>query len=69
MKPRRRLSEGRCWNAWAVSTPGTAKPTARKDLRKYLEQNVWPTMPPGKLERVMRGEEKDGILGYGAEGY
>jgi antitoxin VapB len=45
------------------------KPGGRKSLREYLEQNVWPMMPPGELGRVMSREEEDQILGYGPEGY
>jgi antitoxin VapB len=45
------------------------KPGGRKALREYLEQNVWPMMPPGELGRVMSREEEDQILGYGPEGY
>src|ERR1035437_8798581 len=45
------------------------KPGGRKSLREYLEQNVWPMMPPAELGRVMSREEEDQILGYGAEGY
>ena len=41
----------------------------RKDLREYLERNVWPRMPPGEMGRVMSREEEDRILGYGPEGY
>ena len=45
------------------------KPGGRKSLQEYLEQNVWPMMPPGELGRVMTREEEDKILGYGPEGY
>lgn len=45
------------------------KPGGRKSLREYLEQNVWPTVPPAELGRVMSREEEDQILGYGPEGY
>lgn len=41
----------------------------RKSLRKYLEQDVWPTIPPGELGRTITREEEDRILGYGPEGY
>jgi len=41
----------------------------RKDLREYLERNVWPMMPPGEIGRVMSRAEEDQILGYGPEGY
>jgi antitoxin VapB len=45
------------------------KPGGRKSLRAYLEQNVWPLMPPGELGRVMSRDEEDRILGYGPEGF
>ena len=45
------------------------KPGGRTSLLKYLEQNVWPMMPPGELGRAMSREEEDRILGYGPEGY
>lgn len=45
------------------------KPGGRKSLREFMEQNVWPLMPPGELGRVMSREEEDQILGYGPEGY
>ena len=43
------------------------EPSSRKNLRDYLEQNVWPLVPPAELGRVMSREEDDHILGYGAE--
>jgi antitoxin VapB len=45
------------------------RPGGRKSLREYLEQNVWPMMPPGESGRVLSREEEDRILGYGPEGY
>lgn len=47
----------------------TGKPAGRKSLREYMEQNVWPMVPPDELGRVMSREEEDQILGYGPEGY
>jgi hypothetical protein len=35
----------------------TGKPGGRKCLREYMEQNVWPMMPPDQLGRVMSREE------------
>jgi antitoxin VapB len=40
-----------------------------KSLTDYLEQNVWPLIPPGKLGRTMTREEEDHILGYGPSGF
>lgn len=45
------------------------KSGGRKSLQEYMEQNVWPMMPPGELGRVMTREEEDQILGYGPEGF
>ena len=47
----------------------TGKHGGRKSLREYMEQNVWPMVPPDELGRVMSREEEDQILGYGPEGY
>jgi antitoxin VapB len=47
----------------------SGKPGGRKSLREYMEQNVWPMVPPDELGRVMSREEEDQILGYGPEGY
>jgi len=44
------------------------KPAGRKNLREYLERNVWPVMPAHELGRVMSREEENQILGYGPEG-
>jgi antitoxin VapB len=45
------------------------KPGGRKSLREYMEQNVWPMIPPAELGRAMSREEEDQILGYGPEGF
>ena len=45
------------------------KPGGRKSLREYMEQNVWLTIPPGELGRVMSREEEDQILRYRPEGF
>ncbi len=45
------------------------KPGGRKSLREYMEQNVWPMIPPQELGRVMSRKEEDQILGYGPEGF
>jgi antitoxin VapB len=46
-----------------------AKLHSRKSLRGYLEQNVWPLIPPSELGRTMTREEEDQILGYGPDGF
>jgi antitoxin VapB len=45
------------------------RPGGRTSLREYMEQNVWPMIPPAELGRVMSREEEDQILGYGPEGF
>jgi antitoxin VapB len=35
---------------------------------RYLEQEIWPKVPPGQLGRRLSREEEDEILGYGPEG-
>ena len=45
------------------------RPAGRQRLREYLEQNIWPLMPPRELGRVLSREEEDQILGYGPQGY
>jgi antitoxin VapB len=38
------------------------------DFLRYLEEEVWPKVPPGQLGRRLTREEEDEILGYGPEG-
>jgi antitoxin VapB len=38
------------------------------DFLRYLEEEVWPKVPPGQLGRRLSREEEDEILGYGLEG-
>jgi antitoxin VapB len=37
-------------------------------LRRFLEQEVWPVMPPEELGRTLTKDEEEAILGYGEEG-
>jgi len=37
-------------------------------LKRFLETEVWPTIPPEELGRKMSREEEEQILGYGQEG-
>lgn len=60
---RRALAERRIRLQARAGRPG------RKSLRDYLEQDVWPLMPPNELGRVLTRAEEDHILGYGPEGY
>ncbi|HEX5761453.1 MAG TPA: type II toxin-antitoxin system VapB family antitoxin [Thermoanaerobaculia bacterium] len=36
--------------------------------RKFLEEEVWPSIPPAERGRVMSKREEDEILGYGPDG-
>jgi antitoxin VapB len=38
-------------------------------LRKWLEEEVWPSLPPDQRGRGPTKEEREEILGYGPEGY
>ena len=40
----------------------------KERLLQYLEQNVWPNIPPGERGRVLTREEEDDILGFGPDG-
>jgi antitoxin VapB len=42
------------------------KPAAR--LSRYLEEELWPTIPEHELGRRLSRVEEDEILGYGQEG-
>jgi prevent-host-death family protein len=37
-------------------------------LRRFLEQEVWPLLPPDQARRGLTQLEEDGILGYGPHG-
>jgi antitoxin VapB len=39
-----------------------------KRLREYLEQYVWPTIPPELRGKGITKEEREEILGYGPDG-
>ncbi len=40
-----------------------------KDLRDWLEKNIWSTLPPELRGRGISKEEREEILGYGPDGY
>lgn len=42
---------------------------AQRNLREYVDRNVWPLIPPEAFGRTLSREEEDAILGYGPEGY
>lgn len=37
-------------------------------LRRFLEEELWPTVPAGELGRTLTRAEEEAILGYGDEG-
>jgi antitoxin VapB len=37
-------------------------------LRRLLEDEIWPQVPPEALGRPLTREEREAILGYGPEG-
>jgi antitoxin VapB len=39
-----------------------------RELRRFLEREIWPAIPPELLGRRPSREEEDRILGYGPEG-
>ena len=39
-----------------------------KRLRRFLETEVWPHVPPQELGRKLSRDEEEDILGYGKEG-
>ncbi len=49
--------------------PKAGIPEGRKNLREFMEKEIWPLMPASELGRVMTREEEDEILGYGPNGY
>ncbi len=42
----------------------------KRDIRKYLEEHVWPFIPPEILGKppMTREEERERLLGYGPDG-
>jgi antitoxin VapB len=40
-----------------------------RNLKDYLQQVVWPLVPPSELGRTLSREDEDRILGYGPEGF
>ena len=44
-------------------------PEGRKNLREFMEKEIWPLMPASELGRTLTREEEDDILGYGPNGY
>jgi len=42
--------------------------SGRASIREYLEREVWPSLPPSVLGKVLSREEEDEILGFGPNG-
>ena len=42
--------------------------TRRARVLRFLEKDVWPTLPPDQMGRRLSREEEDDILGYGKGG-
>ena len=40
----------------------------RKRVLRFLEHDVWPTIPKAQLGRRLTRKEEDDILGYGPDG-
>jgi antitoxin VapB len=40
-----------------------------KDLRRLLEEEIWPSIPKSALGRKVTKRERERILGYGKEGF
>lgn len=39
-----------------------------RSFRRFLEEEVWPQVPPHELGRRLSKREEEEILGYGSEG-
>jgi len=60
------VRQGRGATALRSAGAPPADRTAR--LRRFLEQEVWPTLPADQRGRRLTREEEDDILGFGTEG-
>ena len=40
-----------------------------KDLRRLLEEEIWPSIPKSVLGKKVTKKERERILGYGKEGF
>jgi prevent-host-death family protein len=59
-------SGGRVHEPSAAAAPPWANRAER--LRRFLEDEVWPVLPPGEAGRRLTRDEEDRILGYGPAG-
>lgn len=60
---RKALEEGRERLSLRVAGNDT-----KERLRRFLVQEVWPTIPKRKLGRRLKRKEEDSVLGYGRRG-
>ena len=49
-----------------VRFPTQSNPGDR--LRRVLEREIWPSVPPDQLGRQLTKDEEESILGYGPDG-
>ena len=58
-------------DAWVLASRQTGE-TGLEDregrLRRILETEVWPHVPPSELGRTLSRDEEEEILGYGKDG-
>lgn len=45
-----------------------AEDSRKARLRRFLEQELWPSVPVDQLGRKLERDEEEAILGYGPEG-
>lgn len=48
---------------------GMTKRDRLKDLRRLLEEEIWPSIPKSVLGKKITKKERERILGYGKEGF
>ena len=48
---------------------GTTKRDRLKDLRRLLEEEIWPFIPRSVLGKKITKKERERILGFGKEGF
>jgi antitoxin VapB len=48
---------------------GMTKRDRLKDLRRLLEEEIWPSLPKSALGKKVTKKERERILGYGKEGF
>ena len=47
---------------------GASQPDRWQQAMRFLEREVWPSLPQGEIGRCLSRAEEDMILGYGSEG-